>query len=254
MNTRTVVAAAKIAFLFLLAQSVAQAAEVKLLSGAGFRSVMTELAPQFERTTGHKIAATFDSTGALQRQINAGESFDVLLIGPELVGDLGKQGKIAPGSSMDVARAGLGLAVRAGSPKPDISSVDAFKRALLNVKSVSYVGEGQSGVYFVGLLDRLGIGEQVKPKLKSMRPADVVKAGASGEADLVVFLIPEIVAERGVDLVGPFPAEIQTHIGFTAGVSAAAKEPEAGKALVNFLKSDAAVQVIKAKGMETAAR
>ena len=249
MKIGALAAAAKIAFLFLLAQSLAaQAAEVKFFAGGGFRSVMNELAPVFERTTGHKVVATFDSAGGLERRIKAGESFDVLLIGPELVDPLIKQGKIVSGTNMNVARAGLGVAVRAGTPKPDISSVDAFKRVLVNVKSVSYVGEGHSGTYFVGLLDRLGIAEQVKPKLKPKGVSDVVKVGASGEVDLVVYLIPGILADRGVELVGPLPAEIQTYIVLTTGLSAAATEPEAGKALIKFLTSEAATPVIKAKG------
>ncbi len=247
MKIGTLAATAKVAFLFLLAQGLAaQAAEVKVFSGGGFRSVMTELAPAFERATGHKVVATFDSNGELERRIKAGESFDVLLIGGSTFDALG--GKIAPAPRVDVARAGLGVAVRAGTPKPDITSVDAFKRALLGAKSVSYVGAGTSGIYFLDLLDRLGISEQMKPKLKSMGVANVVKAAASGEADLVVYVIPGILADRGVELVGPLPREIQSYVGITAGLSAAAKEPDAGKALINFLRSDAATLVIKAKG------
>jgi molybdate transport system substrate-binding protein len=248
-------ATAKLAFVFLLAQSLAaQAAEVKLLSAAGFRGVMNELAPQFERTTSHKVVGTFDSTGALRRQIDGGESFDVVMLAPEVIDDLIKQGKVASGTRVDVARAGLGVAVRAGAAKPDIASVDGFKRALIGAKSVSYVGEGLSGAYFVGLLDRLGIAEQMKPKLKPMAVADVNKAGASGEAELVVHLIPGMQGAPGIDLVGPLPAELQTYIGFSAGLGSTAKEPEAAKALINFLKSEAAVPAIKAKGLETAAR
>lgn len=249
MKTGLLAATAKGALLFLFAQSLAaEAADVKFFAGGGFRSVMNELAPVFERTTGHKVVATWDSAGGLQRRINAGESFDVLFIGPEIVDAFIKQGKIVPGTRADVARAGLGVAVRAGTPKPDISSADAFKRALVNVKSVAYVGEGMSGVYFLDLLDRLGIAEQMKPKLKPKGVADVVKAGVSGESELVVYLIPAILADRGVDLVGPLPADIQTYIILATGLSAAANEPEAGKALINFLRSDAATPVIKAKG------
>jgi molybdate transport system substrate-binding protein len=140
------------------------------------------------------------------------------------------------------------VAIKAGSPKPDISSVDAFKRALLNANSVAYVGEGHSGIYFVGLLDRLGIAEQMKPKLIPKGAAEVIKAGASGEADLVVYIVPALLADRSVELVGPLPAEVQSYIVLTTGLSAAAKEPEAGKALIKFLTSDAATPVIRAKG------
>ncbi len=234
-------------FLLLFAQSLAApAAEVKVFSGGGFRSVMTELVPVFERTTGHKVVATFDSNDGLERRIKAGESFDVLLIGTPTFDVLGD--KIAREPRVVVGRAGLGVAVRADSPRPDITSADALRRALLGANSVSYVGDGLSGVLFVALLDRLEIAQPMKPKLKPTGVANVVKAAANGEADLVVHVIPGILAERGVELVGPVPAEIQSYIDLTAGLSAAAKEPEAGKALITFLTSDAAIAVIKAKG------
>jgi molybdate transport system substrate-binding protein len=255
MKTVAFAVTAKVAFVFLLAQSLAaQAAEVKLLSAAGFRGVMNELAPQFERATSHKVVATFDSTGALRRQISGGESFDVVMLAPEVIDDLIKDGKVVAGTRADIARAGLGVAVRAGSAKPDIGSVDAFKRALTNAQAVAYVGEGLSGAYFVGLLDRLGIAEPMKPKLKPKSAADVNKAGASGEADLVVHLIPGIQVSPEIELVGPLPAELQTYIGFSVGLSTTAKDPEAAKALINFLRSETAIPAIKAKGLETAAR
>jgi molybdate transport system substrate-binding protein len=247
MKIGMLVATGKVAFMFLLAQSLAaQAAEVKVFSGGGFRSVVTELAPIFERASGHKVVATFGSNDQLERQIKAGESFDVLLIGTPTFGVLGD--KIAPAPRAVVGRAGLGLAVRASNPKPEIASADAFKRALLGANSVSYVGDGLSGVLFLALLDRLGITEPMKPKLKPTAVANVVKAVAGGEADLVVHVMPGILAEQGVELVGPVPAEIQSYVELTAGLSAAAKEPEVGKELITFLTSEAAIPVIKAKG------
>ncbi|HEV1999989.1 MAG TPA: molybdate ABC transporter substrate-binding protein [Xanthobacteraceae bacterium] len=249
MKIGALAATAKVAFLFLLAQGLAaEAADVQLFSGGGFRSVVTELAPAFERATGHKVVATFDSTGGFERRIKAGESFDVVLIGPEVVDSLIKEGKVVSGTNANVARGGLGVAVKAGNPKPDIGSVDAFKRALLNAKSVAYVGEGHSGQYFLAMLGRLGIAEQMKPKLKPQVVADVLKAGASGEADLVVYIVPAILADRSVELVGPFPAEIQSYVVLATGLSANAKEPEAAKSLIRFLGSEAAAPVIKARG------
>ena len=207
---------------------------------------MTELAPMFERTTGHKVVVTYDSNDGLERRIKAGESFDVLLIGTPTFDVLGD--KVAPAPRVLIGRAGLGVAVRAGAPKPDIGSVDSLKRALLGANSVSYVGDGLSGVLFLAALDRLGIAEPIKPKLKPTTVANVVKAVASGEADLVVHNIPGILADRGVELVGPLPAEIRSYIDLTAGLSAAAKEPEASKAFITFLTSEPAIAVIKAKG------
>jgi molybdate transport system substrate-binding protein len=247
MNISALATTAKVASLFLLAQSLAaQAAEVKVFSGGGFRSVVTELVPVFERTTGHKVVATFDSNDGFERRIKAGESFDVLLIGTPTFVVLGD--KIAPAPRVVVGRAGLGVAVRAGAPRPDIASADALKRALLGVNSVSFVGDGLSGVLFRALIDRLGIAEPMKPKLKPTENANVVKAVANGEADLAVHVMPGILAERGIELVGPVPAEIQSHIDLTAGLNAAAPEPEAGKGFITFLTSDAAIPVIKAKG------
>ncbi|MDQ2953336.1 MAG: substrate-binding domain-containing protein [Pseudomonadota bacterium] len=252
MKISVLAATAKVAFLFLLAQSFAgQAAEVTVFSGGGLRSAMTELAPMFERTIGHKVVVTFDSNDGLERRIKAGESFDVLLIGAPTFALLGD--KIAPAPRVLVGRAGLGVGVRAGASKPDIASVDSLKRALLGANSVSHVGDGQSGVLFLALLDRLGIAEPMKPKLKPTTVANVVKAVASGEADLVVHNAPQILAEPGVELVGAIPAEIRSTIDATAGLSAAAKEPEAGKAFIAFLTSDPAMAVIKAKGWEPAA-
>jgi molybdate transport system substrate-binding protein len=247
MKNGVVAATAKVAFLLLLGQSLAaQAAEVKIFSGGGFTSVMTELAPLFEATTGHKVAVTFDSNDGFERRIKAGESFEVLILGAPTFKVLGD--RITPAPRVLVGRAGLGVAVRAGTPKPDITSADALKRTLLGAKSVSYVGDGLSGVLFLGLLDRLGIAEPMKPKLKPTAVANVAKAVANGDADLVVHNIPGILADPGVELVGPVPAELQSYIDLTAGLSAAAKEPEAGKAFIAFLTSDAAVKVIRAKG------
>jgi molybdate transport system substrate-binding protein len=232
---------------FITAQSfAAQAAEVKVFSGGGFRSVVTEIGPLFEGATGHKVVATFDSNDGFERRIKAGESFDVLLIGTPTFVVLGD--KIAPEPRVVVGRAGLGVAVRTGAPKPDISSADALKRTLLGVSSVSFVGDGLSGVLFRALLDRLGIVEPMTAKLKPTVTANVVKAVANGEADVAVHVMPGILAERGIDLVGPVPAEIQSYIDLTAGLNAAAKEPEAGKRLIAFLTSDAAIPVIRAKG------
>jgi molybdate transport system substrate-binding protein len=239
--------AARAALSLLFAQGLAtQAAEVRVFSGGGFTSVMTEVVPAFERTTGHKVVTTFGSNDALERRIKAGESFDVLLIGTPTFDVLGD--RIARAPRVIVGRAGLGVAVRADTPKPDITSVDAFRRTLLGVNSVSYVGDGLSGVLFVALLDRLGIAEPMKPKLKPTSVVNVAKAVASGEADLVVHVAPGILAEPGVELVGPVPADIQSYIELTAGLSAAAKETEAAKAFIAFLTSDAAIPVIRAKG------
>jgi molybdate transport system substrate-binding protein len=147
-------------------------------------------------------------------------------------------------------RAGVGVAVRAGTPKPDISSVDAFKQSLLNAKSVAYPQEGTSGAYFMGVLNRLQITEQMKPKLRPSTAGAGFGMVARGEAEMMVTIIPQLLANPGIEVAGPVPAELQTWIGLAAGVGVAAKEPDAAKALIAFLTTPAAMSVIKAKGWE----
>lgn len=243
-------AAAASFFLMILAQgSIVSAAELKVLSGNGGRAAVRELAYQFERASGHKVVIHFEVNAAVKRKIEAGEPFDVAVVNPPVLDDLIKQGKVVAATRRDIGSAGLGVAVRAGASKPDISTAEAFKRALLNAKSVAFPGEGASGIYFVRLVDRLGIAEPMKGKLKPMPAEDTVEVVARGEADMVVVIASRIVDVPGVDLVGPLPAELQTSIGIAAGVSAAAKEPVAAKALIEFFTAPAALPVIKAKGL-----
>ena len=232
--------------------TTADAAELRVLSGNGGRAAVQELCARFERETGHKISLHFEVNAALKRKIEAGEAFDVAVMNPPPLDDLIKQGKVI-GPRADIGRAGLGVGVRAGAAKPDISSVDSFRRTLLAATSVAFPGEGASGVYFVGLLDRLGIAAEMKPKLKPMEAEDTVEVVARGDADMVVVVSSRIADVPGVDLVGPIPAELQTVIGFAAGVGAAAREPDAARALVRFLTAPEARPVLKAKGVEPAA-
>jgi molybdate transport system substrate-binding protein len=234
----------------LAASSAAKAADLKVLSGNGAKAAVRELCTQFERATGNKIDLRFEVNADLKKKIEAGESFDVAVLNPPVIDALSKEGKIVPGSRADIGRAGLGVAVRKGAPKPDIGSVDAFKRALLAAKAVAYPGKGASGLYFVSLLDRLGISAEMKPKLRPMQAEDTVEVVARGEADVVVVVATRIVDVAGVDVVGPIPEELQTKIGFAAGLSAAAMEPEAAKALIRFLTAPAAAETLKAKGVE----
>jgi len=230
----------------------AGAAELKVLSGNGAKAAVTALMAQFERTRGHKITLHFEVNAALKRKIEAGEAFDVAVLNPPVVEELIKHGKIVTGSRRDIGRAGLGVAVRSGAPKPDISSVDAFRRALLAANGVAYPGQGASGIYFASLVDRLGIAAEMKGKMRPMPAEDTVEVVARGDADMVVVVSSRIYDVPGVDPVGPIPAELQTMIGFAAGLSAAAKEPEAGQALIRFVSSPEAAPIIKAKGVEPA--
>ena len=235
----------------LSAATTGHAAELKVVSGNGARAAVQELCRQFERTTGHRIALHFEVNAALQWKIEAGETFDVAILNPPVLDALIKQGKIV-GPRADIGRAGLGVAVRAGAPKPDIATVDAFRRALLAANAVAFPGEGASGRYVVSLVDRLGIAAEMKSRLKPMEAEDTVEVVARGEADMVVVVASRIYDVQGVDPVGPLPAELQTMIGFAAGLGAAAKEVEAGKALIRFLTAPEAAPVLKAKGVEPA--
>jgi len=253
MKIGSLAAAATFGLIILLAQGVAvEAAEVKVLSAAAMRAVMNELGPQFERATGHKLVMQFDVIGVLKRQIDAGESFDVTILTTPLIDDLVKEGKIAASTRADIARSGIGVIVSTGAPKPDISSADAFKRAMLNAKSISYPKEGATSIYLASLFERLGIAEQMTSKTKHDQVAGRALAQfvAAGEAELGLSVISGFEPVSGAELLGPLPSELQNYVGYTAGVGATAKEGEVGKALIQFLKAPASVPVLKAKGME----
>jgi molybdate transport system substrate-binding protein len=240
-----------VAALFVAA-STAQAAELRVLSGNGAKAAVQELCKQFERATGNTIKLHFEVNADLKKKIEAGETFDVAVLNPPVIDALIKDGRLVAGSRADIGRSGLGLAVRTGAPKPDISSVDAFKRTLLTAKAVAYPGKGASGIYFVSLLDRLGIKAEMQGKLKPMEAEDTVEVVARGEADMVVVVATRITGVPGVDLVGPIPEELQTRIGFAAGLSVSAKEREAAQALIRFLTAPAAAPTLKANGVDPA--
>ena len=233
----------------LFASSAVQCAELKVLSGNGSKAAVRELCTQFEKATGHKVDLSFGVNPEVKSKIEAGERFDVVVGNPPIIDALIKDGTVvAP--RVDFGRAGLGVAVKSGAPKPDISSVEAFKRALLASKAVAFPGKGASGIYFVSLLDRMGIKTEMQGKLKPMAAEDTVEVVARGEADMVVVVSTRISDVPGVDRVGPIPAELQTQIGFAAGLSASTKEPDAAKALIRFLSAPAAAPTLRAKGVD----
>jgi molybdate transport system substrate-binding protein len=228
---------------------VAAAAEVKVLSSTGVSAAMRELLPKFESTSGHKISVSFALAGDVKKQIDGGEAFDLAIVSPPIAAELVKAGKADAASVADVARLGVGVAVKSGSAKPDIGSAEAFKQAVLNAKSVIYT-RGGSGTHFEGLLTRFGISDQVKAKSKQVSGGEAIPAVAKGEVELGIDVIPQIVAVPGVDLVGPLPGDLQIYVLQTAVISSSAKEPAAAKALLDFIKSPAGASVLKAKGME----
>jgi molybdate transport system substrate-binding protein len=233
----------------------AAGAEIKVLTAGAFKQVLLALVPDFERTSGHKLTVENDTVGALTKRIAGGEAFDLAVLTPKAVDDLAKEGKFAAGSRANLARVGVGVVVKDGTPKPDISSVAAFKQALLAAKSVAYIDPaagGSSGIYVAGLLDKLGIAAEVKPKAKLIPGGAVAEHVAKGEAELGIHQISEILPVKGVTLVGPLPAEIQNYTVYAAGVGAHAKESDAAKALLKALSGPAAAEVLKSKGMEPA--
>jgi molybdate transport system substrate-binding protein len=233
----------------------AAGAEIKVLTAGAFKQVLLALLPDFERTSGHKVTVENDTVGALTKRIEGGEVFDLAVLTPKAVDDLAKEGKFAAGSRANLARVGIGVVVKDGTPKPDIGSVAAFKQALLAAKSVAYIDPaagGSSGIYVAGLLDKLGIAADVKPKAKLIPGGAVAEHVAKGEAELGIHQISEILPVKGVTLVGPLPVEIQNYTVYAAGVGAHAKESDAAKALLKTLASPAAAEVLKSKGMEPA--
>ena len=194
-----------------------------------------------------------DTAGGLAKRIQGGEAFDLAVITPGVIDDLASKGKVVGDSRVSVARVGVGVVVKEGAPLPDISTVDAFKRALLAAKTVAYIDPasgGSSGIYLTGLFDKLGIAAEIKPKAKLKKGGYVADLIASGEAELGLHQISEILPVKGVKLVGPLPAEIQNYTTYAAAVGTEAKQPDAARAMIKLLAGRAAERVLKARGME----
>jgi molybdate transport system substrate-binding protein len=236
--------------------AVANAAEVKVLSSDVFTGVLNDLAGEFERTTGHKVTIVYGTAGVTRSRIQAGETGDVTILPRPMMDEVLRQGRVVPGSIVDMAHSAVGVAVRTGAPKPDISSVDAFRRALLAAKSISYPDPtrgGATGVHFTRVLDRLGITEEIKPKIRFPPSGQfAVEVIARGEAEIAISQPMEVLAEPRVELVGLLPSELQSPADFvfSAGVLAGAKEPQSAKSLIQFLSGPAAARAIKARGMQ----
>jgi molybdate transport system substrate-binding protein len=238
------------AVVLLVCSASVEAAEIAVLSTPTLRTTLEKIAPQVERSLGHKINATYATSAVHRRSIEAGAAFDVAILVPASMNALIEQGKIDKATRTDISRSAVGVAIRKGAPKPDLASVDGFKRALLEAKSISYSGEGASGIYFTGLLDRLGIAADVKPKLRPLPSEGAVEPVAKGEIDIAVITIANILAVPGAELAGLLPPELQNYTLYTAGVSTQAKEVEAAKALIALLMAPETTPLIEAAGME----
>jgi molybdate transport system substrate-binding protein len=228
---------------------MAQAAELKVIAGGSMTAPINQLSPEFEKASGHKLSIHFDSTPNIIARVNSGTPFDVVVVPVDVFKDAAAKTRFAPGATVDIARVGYGMVVRAGAAKPDISTPDAFKKALLAASSVAYLPSSAAGAYVTKVFERLGIVEEMKAKTKvQASPAQIPQAVAKGEAEIGLFLSNVLIAP-GVEMVGPFPGDLQQELVFASAVAADSKEADAAKALIDYLRSPAATAVIKATGM-----
>ncbi|CAN7242678.1 substrate-binding domain-containing protein [Bosea sp. LjRoot9] len=239
----------------LCAWGPAGAAEVKVLTAGAFKPIVLAVAADFEKQSGHKLVIDNDTAGGLLRRITGGEAFDLAVLTPAAVKELVEAGKIAAGTPRNLARTSVGVAVKDGAPRPDIATVAAFKATLLAAGKVAYIDPaagGSSGIYFAKLLETMGIADAIKAKAVLVPGGLVAQRLVTGEADLAIHQISEILAVKGATLVGPLPTEIQSYTTYTGGIAAASTQPEAAKAFLAFLGSDAAKRILAEKGMESA--
>jgi molybdate transport system substrate-binding protein len=235
--------------LVMAAANSLHAAELKVIAGGSMTVSMNAIAPAFEKATGHRLVSHFDSTPNIVTRVNSGTPFDVVVVPVDVFKDAAARARFAPGPAIDIARVGYGIIVRAGAPKPDISTPDAFKKALLATPSIALLPASAAGAYVTKVFDRLGISEDMKAKTRvQATPADIAKAVVKGDAELGVFLTNVLIAP-GVDLVGPFPGELQQELVFASAIAADTKEADAAKALIDYLRTSAAKDIIKAAGM-----
>ena len=234
----------------VLLSSAAGAAEIKVLSTQATEEAYKELAPQFEKASGHKVTTVFTGTLDALKRLSNGETYDLLIMARQQIDELSQSGKVIAGSRTDVAKSGVGVAVGKGKPKPDISTVDALKKTLLAAKSVGY-STGPSGVYVVTMFQKMGIADEIKSKLKQT-PTGVFVGSiiASGEAEIGFQQVSELSFFPGVDYVGPIPAEVQLITVFSAGIPAGTKQADAAKALVSFITAPAAAAIFKKHALD----
>jgi molybdate transport system substrate-binding protein len=232
----------------------AKAAELHILVSGAFKSAMADIKPLFEQATEHKVTFDADTSGRIATRIAGGEQSDFIVSTNDGVDDLIKTGKAQPDSKLAIARAGVGMVVRKGAPKPDISTPEKFKQALLDAKTVAYTNPasgGQSGVYFVKLLAQLGLTETINAKAKFGDGGPIALIVARGDAEIGMQPVPELLSHvKEVDFVGPLPTALQSYNNLTAAIPSNSKQPDAAHALLKFLATPAAQAVMTAKGLE----
>jgi molybdate transport system substrate-binding protein len=252
-------AAGALALVAGLSAAASGAAELKVLSAGAMRAVLQELAPAFETASGHKLRIEYATAGVIEQKVTADDEIDVVILTKPRVDKLVSQAKIVGGSIKTLASAQIGLAVKKGAAKPDISSVDAFKRALLNAKSVAYADPASgatSGAYLAQALEKLGVAAELKPKTRLVAASGaqgprVGEAVARGEAEIGLQPISELMEVEGIEVVGPLPAELQSpDLIYVAGTPYVSEQPIAAKALIDYLGDPKAAAVYKAKGLK----
>ena len=239
----------------LFLTGAASAAEVRVMISGGLTAAYNALVPEFERATGHKVLTAYGpsmgtTTNAIPVRLQRGEPVDVLIMVGYALGDLAKQGKVIADSQVDLVKSPIGIAVKSGAPKPDISSADSIKRALLAAKSIAY-SDSASGVYVsTEMFAKLGIADEMRDKARKIPATPVGEIVAHGDAEIGFQQISELKPVAGIDIVGPLPDELQKITVFSAGVATVSKEPDAGKALITFLASPAARDTLVNSGLE----
>ena len=223
---------------------------IDVMASNGFKEAYLELVSRFEKAGKYRVATNFFGSVDIIKKMRAGETTDLVILSAKTLDELIQIGKVMPGSRVDLAKSGVGVAVRKGAPRPDIGTTDAFKRALLAAKSIGY-SSGPSGVYLIGLFQRLGIADVLNPKITQTAPGVMVGGLiARGEVEIGMQQVSELLPVAGIDLIGPLPADIQEITTFSGGVHASATEPEAARELLAFLTLPDAAPVIRKAGME----
>jgi len=253
MRVTTWSAAGLMALIAWTSAGRAAAAEINVLSAGAVRSVVSAVSETFAKETGNLVKGTFGTVGVVRQKLAAGEPADVIIATDVAIDELARQGAIVPGTRTDIARAGVGVGVREGAARPDISTPEAFKQALLSAKSIVYVDPAQgatSGIHFASVLQRLGIADAVKGKTLLWPGGYAAEAVADGRAELVVHQISEILPVKGVTLVGPLPKELQKITIYSAGLATKAVSPEAARAFLGFLASPPIKEKFAAAGLD----
>jgi molybdate transport system substrate-binding protein len=240
--------------LVILACGSAGASEVKVLTAGAFRPIVAELSPEFERLTGNKVVELHDTVGGLVRRIEAGESFDLAILSAAAAADLANRGILAEDKTAKLAQVGVGIAVKEGAAQPAIVTVDDFRRLLLDAPSVAYIDPaagGTSGIYMSRLIEKLGIADAVRRKAVLVQGGLVGDKVAGGEAAVGLQQTSELLAVKGVRVIGPLPSEIQSYTVYAGGVGKTARHRQEAESLLGLFQSEAASAVLKAHGMET---